>query len=287
MRRLFLLTMLLTISVLGACTSFAKSVIINDVKDLKALSEKVALDKPIVGSTLIIFDIDDTLLEAVSFVGSGKWYTWQRGRPTFDKNGNPVSINDKDKFNCIFGTLGTLFELGTTQLTQDDAADIFNSFDEYDRMILTARTYGFRSATERELKKHNLNLESEHLMAKGTGLEFALNPKLASRKITYKNGIVMSTGNNKGQVLIEILNRVNKSYEHIYFIDDSRKNIDNMEKAWKDSKTKVTLFHYTKVDKTVSQEEVAQSIASKIAFDNFLAATYPDTATAFTNGQCN
>ena len=226
----------------------ADTSIIEDVKDLKLFYKTIQTDNPAKDSTLIIFDIDDTLLENVNFVGSGKWYSWQRGRAVFDKDGKPVTIEDKDKFMCMFGTLGALFELGTTKLTQIDAAEIVNKLKPYDLMILTARTYGFRSATEKELLKNGIDLKDKHLMAAGTGLEFILDKNTPSAKVTYKNGIVMSSGRNKGLVLKSILEKVNKSYKHIYFIDDSRRNVDHMAKEWLDHQTELTIFHYTKVE---------------------------------------
>ncbi|MCP3674081.1 MAG: DUF2608 domain-containing protein [Gammaproteobacteria bacterium] len=272
---------------LSSTILIADSKIIENVNDLNRFYNAIVKDNPSKESTLIIFDIDDTLLENNNFVGSGKWYHWQRGRESFDSKGNLVSIDDKDKFMCMFGTLGTLFELATTKLSQDDAAQIVNQLKSYDSMILTARTYGFRSATERELRNHGIDLKDKHLMAEGTGLEFILDENAPTAKITYKNGIVMSSGRNKGLVLRAILSKVNKRYKYIYFIDDSRSNVEFMANEWSDDPTEVNIFHYTKVDKTISKEEVKQSIAAKKLFEEFLKVSYPDRLLAFQKNQCN
>ena len=60
-----------------------------------------------------------------------------------------------------------------------------------------------------------------------------------------------------------------------------------MAKEWSGDSAKMNIFHYTKVDKTISKEEVEQSIAAKKLFDNFLKITYPDRLVAFQKGQCN
>ena len=278
---------ILIILLLSFNVSLADSIPVEDVDDLNVVYKSILSENPANASTLIIFDIDDTLLEAKNFVGSGKWYNWQRGREVFDADGKLVGIEDKNKFMCMFGTLGTLFELGTTKLTQADAAEIVNKLKIYDLMILTARTYGFRSATERELLNNGIDVTDKHLLAPETGLEFAIDKNKPTAKITYKNGIVMSSGQNKGHVLTAILERLNKTYRHIYFIDDSQKNIDNMVQEWKESKSKVSIFHYTKIDQSISQKEVEQSIAAKQIFDKFLNLTYPDRYQSFLQGQCN
>ena len=69
---------ILLVSLSASC--IAKTKIYNHVKDLNFVSQQVKMDDVNKKSTLVIFDIDDTLLEAKNFVGSGKWYDWQRGR---------------------------------------------------------------------------------------------------------------------------------------------------------------------------------------------------------------
>ncbi len=264
----------------------AKTTVLNDVKDLDFVNKHIKLDKAAEGATLVVFDIDDTLLEAVNFVGSDKWYNWQRGKKVHDKLGNPIKIQDTEKFLCIFSTLGTLFELGTSKLTQEDAAHIINELRSYDLMLLTSRSPDYRGATERELSNNGINLNDEHLINMNTGLVFNIDDRNRTAKVTYQNGLVMSSGINKGLVLKSILKRIGKTYQRIYFVDDSRKNINNMEKAWQKDETQVSIFHYTKVDKSISQEEINQSIKVKRLFNEFLSSAYPDRSHAFLNNQC-
>ena len=78
------------------------SIIYNDVKDLKEFDHQIKLDNVKPEDTLIIFDIDDTLLESGNFVGSGKWYNWQRGRKVYDPSGKSFVIDKSQQFHCIF-----------------------------------------------------------------------------------------------------------------------------------------------------------------------------------------
>jgi hypothetical protein len=86
--------------------------------------------------------------------------------------------------------------------------------------------------------------------------------------------------------LKSLLKQVTKSYKNIYFIDDSKKNIDNMHTEWKNSDINFKLFHYTKVSKLVSQSEVNESIEAKKYYDLFLLNAYPDRFNEFKNNQC-
>lgn len=279
-----LITLLMLITVSNLCS--AKSFVYKDVKDLNSVKEHIKLGADTKKSTLIIFDIDDTLLEATNFVGSNKWYNWQRGKVVHDLNGKPFTIQNKNKFSCIFRTLGTMFELGTSQLTQQDAAQVVNELKPYDLMLLTSRTTKYREATERELNKNGINLSTKHLMKKNAVLAFNFDDQKRVARVTYENGIVMSSGLNKGLVLKSILKKLDKSYQRIYFIDDSPKNISNMEEEWQNNGVEVNILHYTRVDKSISKKEVKQSIAAKKYFDEFLSTAYPDRFNAFQSNQC-
>lgn len=265
----------------------AESSIIDQVTDLSVLKQHIEQDKAPLGKTLVIFDIDDTLLEANHFVGSDKWYNWQKGRHSVSPTGEKISIKDSEKFGCISSLLSTFFELGSTHLTQKDAVDIVNELSTFDTMLLTARTTSYRISTERELKRFSIDLSNQHLLDKNKGILFDLNDGNRIAKVTYQNGVVLSSGLNKGKVLEEILKRTEKSYEYIYFIDDSEKNIRLMHEAWKNKKVQLKNFHYTRVDKSISSEEIAQSNAIKKQLDEFIQIAYPKKAQIFSKGRCN
>ena len=89
---------------------------------------------------LVVFDIDDTLLQSSSFFGGDTWYYWQRGRPIEHENGGIDNIRDTDKIQCIFEKLGVFFELGQHKLTEVGAANLVSSLQsKYAVMALTSR----------------------------------------------------------------------------------------------------------------------------------------------------
>jgi len=266
----------------------SKSVVYEKVDDLNFFKSKVLTETHPKDDVLVIFDIDDTLLEAKRFVGSNKWYLWQRGKKNvFDDKNMPLSVKKEEKFNCIAGTLGTLFDLGGTNKTQENADEILSELQQYNLLILTSRSIGFRGPTERELKKNNFNLAKSHLMEKNIGLTYVFDDGDRASDVTYQHGIVMSSGLNKGLVLHDLLDKLNKSYKSIYFIDDSLKNITQMQQVWEKSETNVSIFHYTKVDQRISPKEIKESNAAKKEFDQFLMTTYPERAKRFTSAICD
>ncbi|MGX5174902.1 DUF2608 domain-containing protein [Aliikangiella sp. IMCC44653] len=277
-------TLLFLFLACGGCV--AKPTIYNNVKDLKKMQQAIVQDNAKPETTLVIFDIDDTLLEAKDFVGSGKWYNWQRGREVTSPDGQTFTSQPSERFYCIFRTLGSLFEFGSTELTQSDIPQVLDSVSQFDNLILTARTTKFRAPTERELSKHHIDFSSKHLLENNQTLIFNFNDGRRTAEVTYRNGIVMASGLNKGLVLKEILEQADKNYQHIYFIDDSRRNIDDMAAAWKTDSTQLSIFHYTKVDQTISENEVKQSNQAKLHLDSFLETAFPKQYKAFKQNQC-
>ena len=153
-------------------------------------------------------------------------------------------------------------------------------------MILTARTYNYRRATERELDLNGLDFRKYHLMADQQTLDFNLYDNKRTDRVTYQNGIVMSSGLNKGLVLKAILEKIKRSYKTIYFVDDSRKNILFMKQEWENSNTSFNIFHYTGVDKSISKEDISQSNKSKQLFDGFMKNAFADRYEAFITNKC-
>jgi FMN phosphatase YigB (HAD superfamily) len=268
------------------------SIFYKNVNDLLFFQQQIKKDTPSISKTLIIFDIDDTLLTSTDFVGSNKWYHWQRGKKSIDPHGHFFTIKPQQKFNCIFRTLGTLFEMGATQLTQKNAVSIFNHTQSlYDQIILTARTTHYRQATERELKKHHF-IFPQFITKKDLTLDFTFHDAHRVANVTYKNGIIMASGLNKALVLKEILKKTNKTYTHIYFIDDSLKNIQHMKnfslafKKTSDLKIHWNLFHYRGIKQSITTSEIKQSNQAKKYFDHFLNKAFSSTFLQFKKDQC-
>ena len=240
------------------------------------------------GNVLVVFDIDDTLLTSCRFFGGDTWYNWQIGREISHEDGSKVMIKERNKMSCIFAKLGTLYELGLYHATELKAAEIIARLQEqYDVIALTSRSPDYRAGTEREMQRAGFNMGRDHLLAEGTAFAYRFDDGRNKRPITFQNGIVMSTGLNKGRVLTDLLRRTNRGYSAIFFIDDSRTNIVNMHDVWKDSETHMAIFHYTRVDKTVNDEKLQRALASQRSLDEFLKTAFPERHAEFSAGVCN
>ncbi|MFA0309775.1 hypothetical protein BH581_08620 [Vibrio splendidus] len=193
---------------------------------------------------LIVIDIDNTLLTSTSNIGGDIWYQWQRGKLD-------VKPSAEDKVDCLFqDSIGLLYELIPMKIIEDDVPNTVSEWQDKGLtvMALTSRSPNYRYATEREMVRNQFDMARTALKAKGSD-ELPIyidNPK---RPLSYINGIMMTTGMNKGTMLDYILDKTGQSFSSVVFIDDSQKNITNMEKAYKDDASiDMNIFHYTKVE---------------------------------------
>lgn len=247
---------------------------INSLKEVVDYMESNHLPKD---RTLVVFDIDDTILESDRFVGGDSWYRWQTWRdgkqPVYDTKGTQLVVAKGERFPCIYSSLSTHFNYGTASATEASAPGVVNKLsDDFDLMLLTSRSPYYREGTERELEKNGFkNLSDEQSIEP---LYFVMD----GRPVVYRHGIAMSSGLDKGVVLKLILNellkRVGKQYEHVVFVDDGFKNLRNMNQALETTKIQRHLFFYTHVNKCISQEQINQSNDAKKAFMDYLKLSY-------------
>ena len=69
--------------------------------------------------TLLVLDIDDTLLTSDGFFGSDKWYEWQKTLPA----------GDPGKVPCLFDVISLNYETGGQRPTQPDGPALVNALD--------------------------------------------------------------------------------------------------------------------------------------------------------------
>lgn len=69
------------------------------------------------------------------------------------------------------------------------------------------------------------------------------------KKVTYKEGVALVGGADKGKALQGFLKEIGHSYKQIIFVDDSQRNITNLENAYADTEEHMTIIHYTEFDR--------------------------------------
>lgn len=228
--------------------------------------------------TLLVFDIDDTLLTSATFFGSDYWYEWQGRLPDHD----PARVP------CRFDVIALSYEAGTQRRTQDDAPAIFNAI-AVDKLILTSRSAMYRGATLRELQAAGYALPAP-LGPTRDGLLYRWSKAAGARVsvVSYFDGIVMTGGQDKGLVLLDLLRRLNLSYDRVVLVDDGAKNIADMQAALQAAGLGYHGLHYTRIEKPLppTAELAQRGRDGWEALAAFLAKAFPARLEQLQRGQC-
>jgi hypothetical protein len=168
--------------------------------------------------TLVLFDIDNTLLAPATDFGSDHWYDHlirQKIAKGMDKT---------TAFNQLFPLILHLHlhvDLVPIESTlAEDIACIQQLCDS--TLFLTARSPVLIERTLYHLQRHSLKFH---------GLELQEHTFNFEKPCVYKHGVLSCGWNNKGKVLIIFLKLINYMPEVIIFIDDKQHHLDAVKTA--------------------------------------------------------
>lgn len=192
---------------------------------------------------LVVLDIDNTILTSTVDLGGDVWYQWQRG-------GLSVQPRPDQKVDCLFeDAIGLLYELGPMRLTEETLPDRIRSWQDSGNTVfaLTSRSPKYRAATERELTRKGIDFTRAPLAPEG--VTSPVYREMAEREWSYMQGVMMTTGMNKGTMLKTLLVRTGRTFSAIVFVDDTRRHIDDVPAAFaRSDRMEILVFHFTKVE---------------------------------------
>lgn len=208
-----------------------------EIKKMESILPKIEQD------TLVIFDIDNTILEPTQMLGSDQWYGY---RLKFHLDAGLST----DKAIDIALSEWIKVQLKTpVQAVEKSTPKIIKNLQKKNItvMALTARPIELQKATELQLRSVGVDLRgSQVLGARDVDVE-GEHPSL------FKHGsLFVGPKNNKGEVLVKFLEQINYHPQRIVFIDDKEKHILNVGDALKELKLSYIGFRYGATDKYVA-----------------------------------
>lgn len=222
-------------------------------------------------STLVVFDDDDTLtmmscpdqknIKTCQYLGGPAWFSWQQDNI---QNGKKPQV--AKTFDELLNVSTLLFAMNKMVYTSNDEAEVLGQFTQQGVRILaeTARGNSTASATEQQFaslvvgKQNLLELFASNALV-FNGLTSKASPYIPCnlknfRSITYQQGIMYLSGQDKGKMLKCILDEYNmqqhaQRINQVVFLDDTHANVTAVVDAFKDQPNyKVIALNYTKLD---------------------------------------
>ena len=274
------LSPLLLVVLLSACAGQAVRPSATPESEVRASHDLADIAPALAESTkrtLLVLDIDDTLLTSDGFFGSDKWYEWQKTLPA----------SDPGKVPCLFDVISLNYETGGQRATQPDGPALVNAV-QVDKLLLTSRNPLYRGGTLRTLRDAGYALPAPLAgQADGSSWDFRKAPDAAPVRITYDQGVFMTTGQDKGLALLALLQRLHTRYDRVVLVDDGKKNIDNMQNALRKAGVDYLGLHYLRVDKSIAAADAQAGRAGWQAWQRLLGEVYPQRLPALQQGQCD
>lgn len=230
----------------GISAIFAQTVTDTTVVDYKIIDRTVRqkMSQYGTGQVLVVMDIDNTILISDTDLGGDFWYQWQNDELTIKPKDNQKLAKD-----CLYqDAIGLLYELGTMSLTDTLLPGYIGNWQKEGVTLfaLTSRSPDYRAATERELRRNGIDLRKTELKT-AEGKRIVMSDSL-KRKFSYLDGIMMTQGMSKGEMLAAILDTAGISFRSIIFVDDTPKHLDSVYAHRAALHTEdLVLFHYTKI----------------------------------------
>ncbi len=205
-------------------------------------------------SILVIFDIDNTLLEASTDLGSDQWFSYRLRQ--YIEQGMHIDDAVKQILPLHF-YINLLINLITTEPTlADDILSIKNNCEHV--ICLTARSLPLAERTLQQLHQNNLYFHIPEL----DDIYWII-----KQPCLYKQGCLFCGQNCKGDVLSAFLDKINYKPDLIIFIDDKDYNLQAVEDTAHKLNIEYIGLRYNRCDERVQNFDYEKT---EIELQNFL-----------------
>jgi len=187
------------------------------------------LKKYLSSETLVLLDLDNTLIEPSQQVGGDQWFTHLLRLIKLDASSpEEAEIRSLD----VWMNIQTRIQI---HLVEKETASFIRELQASGIPVLglTARNLILKDITLKQLESVGISFKNNSLLKSDLFL-----PKLQfgfQNDVLVRDGIIFagifsaSAPNGKGQVLAEILKAIDYTPKQILFLDDKMKNVQNLE----------------------------------------------------------
>ncbi len=215
---------------------------IKEIKTMIDLHERIAHLDP--KTTILFFDIDNTLLRTTMDIGSVEWVKWQENMIHSGQTDHPHCL--ASEFVDIYQKYETWLNKSNceTELLEDYVSDLLDTYikDGYKIVLITARNKDTWKITLNQLARH-------YDQSKFYCNEFLLE----TPKNIYRSGVFFATGMNKGKCIDFLLHLYKLTFnyipENIVFVDDSMNECIKVSDQFVNSPMNVQIYCYRHCDK--------------------------------------
>lgn len=190
--------------------------------------------------TLLIFDIDNTLIVPAQELGTDTWFNY---RMDFYKNEGLSPENALEKALAEWEGIQNLTKVC---LVEKEIAEIIRQLQTQEFYIigLTTRGLGLATRTVHQLKSVDIDLSITAPSREDIFL-------MASHGILFRKGILFTSGTHKGEALKKLLEALHYNPEKIVFVNDKLSHIKPVEEECQRREIPFVGLRYGRLDTKV------------------------------------
>lgn len=212
--------------------------------------------------TLVVFDIDNTILKTATDFGSEHWFLWQKKLLDQGIKELPLVAHSMED---LLRVQAWIYQIGRMQPTAAEIPQEIAAFRSAGAQVvaLTSRVLAARDASLKEMTLNQIQLST----AKELGLKIPIQAELAydlqnlsesglilqdvtefklgpAQKVAFENGVFFTQGQHKGIMLKILLHRTSRNFKNIIFVDDRPHHIQGMRDAFKTRPEQLYTYQY-------------------------------------------
>jgi len=225
----------------------------SEIIEIHNMSEIHQYIKP---NTLIVFDIDNTLLEPAQELGSDQWFYRQFEKYLESgmllKSALNQTLAEWHAIQCL--TKVNIVEEGTAKIIRNLQAE------KFDIIGLTTRGLEMSRCTVDQLKTLHIDLSLNSPVKKDC---FFIN---SNKGVLFHEGILFTTATHKGVAFFKLLDQIQYEPSHVVFINDKATHIRDLEETCEERNVPFVGLRYGFLDAKV---KTFQMDVAEIQFQNF------------------
>ncbi|HEY2810962.1 MAG TPA: DUF2608 domain-containing protein [Rhabdochlamydiaceae bacterium] len=221
------------------------------------------IDAHITPETLIVLDIDDTLLIPSQMLGCDEWFRYRIEK--YSKAG----MNASSALEKSLAEWESVRHITRMEIVEPQTDAIVRALQEqgYSIMGLTTQGLALATLTVQQLRANNIDLlhtapckDDHYFMLSGHG-------------VLLRQGILFASGKHKGEVLFTMLDKIGLSPKRIAFINDKAAHLYEMEKTALERNVSFVGLRYAYSDarKAAFRPEIAELQFSQSTFTHLLS----------------
>lgn len=213
--------------------------------------------------TLVVVDIDDTLLIPNQMLGCDEWFKYRIEK--YKKEG----LNSSEALEKTLAESEAVRHLTQMQLVEPGTDKIVQSLQQKGTCImgLTIQGLALATRTSQQLKAHGLDFsqsavskQDQHFLVHG-------------HSMLLRNGILFTSGTSKGEALSILLDKIGFAPKRVILIDDKATNLADVEQMAKKRGVEFIGLRYGFADpkKAAFSPEVTEVQFSNSTFSHILS----------------